>query len=61
MTDFECAICDVLRDKLTIETSFTGWDYNDVANELEIVVKFGDTVIDRTTCRIQPVERGDDW
>ncbi len=61
MTDLELAILDALKDKLTIETSFTGWDYNDVANELEIVVKFGDTVIDRTTCRIQPVERGDDW
>lgn len=61
MTDLELAILDALKDKLMIETSFTGWDYNDVANELEIVIKFGDTVIDRTTCRIQPVERGDDW
>lgn len=61
MTDLELAILDALKDKLTIETNFTGWDYNDVANELEIVIKFGDTVIDRTTCRIQPVERGDDW
>lgn len=61
MTDLELAILDALKDKLTIETSFTGWDYNDVANELEIIVKFGDIVIDRTTCRIQPVERGDDW
>ncbi len=59
MTDFEVAVLDVLQNKLTIETSFTGWDY-DVVNELEIVVKFGDIVIDRTTCRIQPVERGDD-
>lgn len=61
MTDFEVAVLDVLQNKLTIETSFAGWDYNDVANELEIVVKFGDIVIDRTTCRIQPVERSDDW
>lgn len=62
MNDFEAAVIDVIAKNLRIESSFAGWEYNDVANELELKIMLGDHEVARSTVRIEPVQRdSSDW
>lgn len=58
MTDEE--LLALLKADLTIEATFTGWDYGGVSNDLLIEISFKDVVVAKTRVYIEPVSHEHD-